>query len=76
MQIIKKMRCYYDQIITYERNKYQDTLISLQNNFTKVLQIVGYPVLLLCGQEDILNKDEYESDDCVKLVAFDDFNEC
>ena len=42
--------------------------MSLQNIFTKVSQIVGYPVLLLCGHEGILNTDEYESDDCVKLV--------
>ena len=28
--------------------------------------------MLLCGQEDILNTDEYESDDCVKLVVLDD----
>ena len=28
--------------------------------------------MILCGQEDILNTDEYESDDCVKLVVFDD----
>ena len=33
---------------------------------------MGHQVLLLFGQEDILNTDEYESDDCVKLVAFGD----
>ena len=53
-------------------NKDQDKLVSLKNNFARASQLVGYPVLLLCGQEDILNTDEYESDDCVKLVVFDD----
>ena len=47
-------------------------MVSLRNNFARVSQLVGYPVLLSCGQEDILNTDEYGSDDCVKLVVFDD----
>ena len=47
-------------------------MVSLQNNFARVSQLVSYPVLLLCGQEDILNTDEYESDDCIKFVVFDD----
>ena len=34
--------------------------------------MVGYSVLLLYGQEDISNTDEYESDDFLKLVVFDD----
>ena len=46
-------------------------MVSLKVKFAQVSQHVGYPVLLLCGQEYILNKDEYESDDCVKLVVFD-----
>ena len=28
--------------------------------------------MLLCGQEDTLNTDVYESDDCVKIVVLDD----
>ena len=36
-----------------------------QNNSARVSQMVGCPILLLCGQEDILKTDEYESDDCV-----------
>ena len=72
MHIIKKPLCYYDQIIIYTPNKDQDKLVSLQNNFARGSQLVGYPVLLLCGQEDISNTDEYQSDDCVKLVDFDD----
>ena len=47
-------------------------MVSLENNFAQVSQLVGHQVLLLCGQEDILDTDEYESDDCVKLVVFDD----
>ena len=72
MHIIKKPLCYYDQIIIYTPNKDQEKLVSLQNNFARVSQLVGHQVLLLCGQEDILDADEYESDDCVKLVVFDD----
>ena len=72
MHIIKKPLCYYDQIIIYTRNKDQDKLVSLKNKFAEVSHLVGHQVLLLCGQEDILNTDEYESDDCVKLVVFDD----
>ena len=72
MHITKKPSCYYDQIIIYTPNKDQDKLISLKNYFVPVSQLVGHQVLLLCGQEDILNTDEYESDDCVKLVVFDD----
>ena len=47
-------------------------MVSLKNKFAQVSQLVGHQVLLLCGQEDILNTDEYKSDDCVKLVVFDD----
>ena len=72
MHIIKKPLCYHDQIIIYTPNKDQDKLVSLKNKFAQVFQLVGHQVLLLCGQEDILNTDEYESDDCVKLVVFDD----
>ena len=72
MHIIKKPLCYYDQIIIYTPNKDQDKLFSLINMFAFVSQLVGHQVLLLCGQEYILNTDEYESDDCVKLVLFDD----
>ena len=72
MHIIKKPLCYYDQIIIYTPKKDQDKLISLKNKLAFVSQLVGHQVLLLCGQEDILNTDEYESDDCVKLVVFDD----
>ena len=57
MHIIKRPLCYYDQIIIYTPNKDQDQLVSLQNNFARVSQRVGYPALLLCGQEDILNTD-------------------
>ena len=64
--------CYYDQIIIYTPNKDQDQLVSLKINFAPVSQLVGYPVLLLCENEDILNTDEYGSDDCVKLVVFDE----
>ena len=71
MHTIKKPLCYYDQIIIYTPNNDQDKSVSLQNNFTKVSHIGGYP-LSLCEQEDILDTDEYESDDCVKLVVFDD----
>ena len=71
IHIIKKLLCYYDQIIIYTPNKDQDKLVSLKNKFA-FYQLVGHQVLLLCGQEDILNTDEYESDDCVKLVVFDD----
>ena len=46
MHIIKKPLCYYDQIIIYTPKKDQDKLVPLQNNFTKVSQIVGYRVLL------------------------------
>ena len=72
MHIIKKPLCYYDQNIIYTSNKDQDKLVSLKNKFARVSQLAGYPVLLLCGQEDILNTDECEFDDCVKLVVFDD----
>ena len=72
MHVIKKSLCYYDQIIIYTPNKDQDKLVSLKNKFAQVSQLVGHQVLLLYGQEDILNTDEYESDDCVKLVVFDD----
>ena len=72
MNIIKKPLCYYDQIIIYTHNEDQDKLVSLRNKFAQVSQLVGHQVLLLCRQEDILNTDEYESDDCVKLVVFDD----
>ena len=72
MHIIKKPLCYYDQIIIYTPNKDQDKLVSLKNKFALVSQLVGHQVLLLCGQDDILNTDEYGSDDCVKLVVFDD----
>ena len=59
-------------MIIYTPNEDQDKLISLENDLTKVAQIVGCPVLLLCRQKDILNIDEYESDDCAKHVVFDD----
>ena len=72
MLIKNKPLCYYDQIIIYTPNNYQDKLVSLKNKFARVSQLAGYPVLLLCGQEDILNTDECEFDDCVKLVVFDD----
>ena len=72
MHIIKKPLCYYGQIIICTHNKDQDKLVSLKNDSTRVSQQVRYPVLLLCGQEDLSNTDEYESDDCVKLVLFDD----
>ena len=72
VHIIREPLCYYDQIIIFTPNKDQDKLVSLQNSFARVSQLVGYPALLLCGQEDILNTDEYESVDCVKLVVFDD----
>ena len=38
-------------------------MVSLKNKFAQVSQLVG--------QEDLLNTDEYESDDCLKLVVFD-----
>ena len=70
MHISKNPLCYYDQIIICTPNKDQDKLVSLKNKFAQVSQLVGHQVLLLCGQEDILNTDEYESDDCVNLVVF------
>ena len=72
MHIIKKPLCYYDQIIIYSPIKDQEKLVSLKIRFDQVSQLVGHQVLLLCGQEDILNTDEYESDDCAKLVVSDD----
>ena len=72
MHIIKKPLCYYDQLIIYTPNKDKDELVSLKNKFAQVSQLVGHQVWLLCGQEDILNTDEYGSDYCVKLVVFDD----
>ena len=72
MHNIKKPLCYYDQIIICTSNKDQNKFVSLKNKFALVSQLVGNQVWLLCGQEDILNTDEYESDDCVKLVVFDD----
>ena len=72
MPIIKIPLCYYDQIIIYTPNKDQDELVSLKNKFAQVSQLVGHQVLLFFGPEDILDTDEYESDDCVKLVVFDD----
>ena len=33
MHIIKKLLCYYDQIIIYTHNKDQDKLVSLKNIF-------------------------------------------
>ena len=44
--LIKKPLCCYDQIIIYTLNKDQDKLVSLKNNFARVSQLVGYPVLL------------------------------
>ena len=72
MNIIKKPLCYYDQIIIYTPNEDQDKLLSLKNKFAQVSQLVGNQVLLLCRQEDVLNTDEYESDNCVKPVVLDD----
>ena len=72
MHIIKNPLRYYGQIIICTPNRDQDQLVSLKNDSTKVSQQGCYPVLLLCGQKDISNTDEYESDDCVKLVVFDD----
>ena len=72
MHIIKKPLCYYDQIIIYTPNKDQDKLVSLKNKFAQVSQLVGHQLFLICGQKDIVNTDEDESDDCVKLVVFDD----
>ena len=71
MHIIRKPLWYYDQTIIYTSTKDQDKLLSLKNNFAQVSQLVGHQVLLLYGQEDILNTDECEADDCVKLVVFD-----
>ena len=63
--------CGKTNTVMYTPNKDQDKLVSLENKFAQVSQLVGHQVLLFCGQEDRLNTDEYESDDCVKLVVFD-----
>lgn len=68
--------CYYDQIIIYTPNAHQDKMCRLIKQFALVSEALGYPALIIETAENIVNTDAYCSDDCVKLVVFDDLVNC
>ena len=72
MYILRKPLVYYDEIYLYTRSPQQAKIQDLEKHMKMVSQKVGYDVLKILGEEDIMDTTDYNSDDFRKVVVFDD----
>ena len=71
MYILRKPLVYYDKIYIYSPNHHQEKIQNFQKLAEKGSQKVGYNVLKLLGEDDIMDTTEYANDNR-KVVVFDD----
>ena len=71
MHMIRKPLIYYEKIYFYSPNCHQDKIQDLERLMSKVSEKVGYEVLELLEEDDIMDTSEYPINNR-KLVVFDD----
>ena len=70
MHMLRKPLVYYDQIYLYTRSAHQDKIQDLIKLMDEISQKVGYDVLEVKGEDDIIDTREYPKGR--KIVIFDD----
>ena len=71
MHILRKPLLYYDKIYLYTPNHHHNKIQSLIKLVNDISRCIGYDVLEIGGEADILNTSEYPNDN-IKIVMFDD----
>ena len=71
MYMLREPLVYYDEIYLYTRNPHQDKYVDLKKVMDRISQDVGYDVLNIKDENNIMDKDEYP-DGNRKVVIFDD----
>ena len=71
MHMLLKPLVFFDKIYLYTPNHHQDKIQNLKALMDKISKIVGYDVLEIHGQDDILHTLQYSNDNR-KIAVFDD----
>ena len=69
MHILRKPLVYYDKIYIYSPNHHQDKIQDFKKLMDSISEKVGYPILLIGGEQDIRNTNPSNNR---KVVVFDD----
>ena len=71
MNMLRVPLVFYDKIYLYTPNAHQDMIVDLKKMMDRISQKVGYDVLEIKEEGDIMNTGEYP-EGCRKIVIFDD----
>ena len=71
MNMLRVPLVYYDKVYLYTPNPHQDKIVDLEKMMDRISQKLGYNVLEVKEEGDIMDTSEYP-EGCRKVVIFDD----